>query len=275
MKKDILILTLSLFSFLLFFSQNVEAQCQPAGGQIDLDANNVRARVLSGGGLWWDLSDGRYIVPKDGQIASLFAGSLWMGGFDSGGVLHMAGQTYGAGQGNVDYWAGPLADDGTTTQTNCDNWDRFFVVTRTEINDHLADFTDDGVIDGPVPNSILGWPGAGNPNFFDVNGFDIFQTTSGMAPFFDHNENGIYEPMEGDYPLAKGDQSIWWVYNDEGGGALHLETFGESIGMEVQVNAFSFDSEPDAELTTFYDYRLAYKGSEPLTDFWVSLWGRP
>ena len=38
--------------------------CQPAQAQIDMEINNVRARLLTGGDLWWNLQEGRYIVPK-------------------------------------------------------------------------------------------------------------------------------------------------------------------------------------------------------------------
>ena len=38
--------------------------CQQSEAQIDLDINNVKARLLAGGDLWWDLQNGKYIVPK-------------------------------------------------------------------------------------------------------------------------------------------------------------------------------------------------------------------
>ena len=38
--------------------------CAPARTQVDLEINNVRARLLVGGDVWWDKNNGRYIVPK-------------------------------------------------------------------------------------------------------------------------------------------------------------------------------------------------------------------
>ena len=38
--------------------------CVPATKQVDMEINNVRARLLNGGDIWWDKSKGRYIVPK-------------------------------------------------------------------------------------------------------------------------------------------------------------------------------------------------------------------
>ena len=40
------------------------SDCDPASAQADLDINNVRARILNGGDMWWDLSNARYEIPK-------------------------------------------------------------------------------------------------------------------------------------------------------------------------------------------------------------------
>jgi hypothetical protein len=43
---------------------------------------------LNGGDIWWDLSEGQYIVPAVDPalgvpgVSSLFAGAVWLGGFD-------------------------------------------------------------------------------------------------------------------------------------------------------------------------------------------------
>jgi hypothetical protein len=37
--------------------------CAQATQQIEMSINNVRALLLNGGDVWWDLSDGRYVVP--------------------------------------------------------------------------------------------------------------------------------------------------------------------------------------------------------------------
>ena len=62
--------------------------------------------------MWWDLNDPKYIVPnvEPGkgipEVSSIFAGAVWLGGFDDGGNLKMAAQTYRSA-GN-DFWPGPL-----------------------------------------------------------------------------------------------------------------------------------------------------------------------
>lgn len=103
-----------LFSMLTAFLFNLIAQdCTIPYAQSELDVNNVRARLKNAGDLWWDGDDARYIVPKvePGQgpeVAAIFAGSLWFGGFDPEGNLRLAAPTYGAVVGDRDYFAGPL-----------------------------------------------------------------------------------------------------------------------------------------------------------------------
>src|SRR5688572_4932623 len=84
------------------------ASCKPAEAAIDLDINNVRARLMTGGDMWWDngTSQARYEVPKGSLKSSLFAGSVWIGGFDPQRQLKVAAQTYR--QSGNDYWPGPL-----------------------------------------------------------------------------------------------------------------------------------------------------------------------
>ncbi|MEO0728273.1 MAG: hypothetical protein AAFZ63_27240, partial [Bacteroidota bacterium] len=86
--------------------------CSNAVAQIDQQINNVRARLTTGGDLWWSGSDGRYIVPKTPpgvpEVSSIFAAGVWLGGRDPGGNLKIAAQQYGRASGNFDYYPGPL-----------------------------------------------------------------------------------------------------------------------------------------------------------------------
>ena len=112
---------------------NFRENCDNAVLQIDQAINNVRARLTTGGDVWWDGDDGRYVVPKVPagvpEVSSIFAGAVWLGGVDPAGNLKVAAQTFGRARGNFDFFTGPIdPDDGTTTQEVCANWDRFFRV---------------------------------------------------------------------------------------------------------------------------------------------------
>ena len=117
--------------------------CANSGSAIDQRINNVRARLLGGGDCWWNFTDGRYIVPKvdlsSGQqeVSSLYAGAVWIGGFDDFGNLKLACQDYRSSTQN-DFWPGPLDPVlGNTEAVMCENWDRHFRVTGDEIRLHL------------------------------------------------------------------------------------------------------------------------------------------
>lgn len=43
----------------------LEAGCDPASASANLDINNVRARIMNGGDMWWDLvGTAAYEIPK-------------------------------------------------------------------------------------------------------------------------------------------------------------------------------------------------------------------
>lgn len=56
--------------------------CLDPTSEAELDIGNVRATILGGGDMWWNLTEARYEIPKNEGVHSLFAGSLWIGGLD-------------------------------------------------------------------------------------------------------------------------------------------------------------------------------------------------
>ncbi len=261
--------------------------CNPSNSQVDLDINNVRARLLAGGDLWWDLSDGRYVIPNvapgEKEVSSIFAAALWIGGYDSGLNLKIAAQTYR--QGGNDFWTGPLDASGNTNNATCTQWDEHFIVLGEDIEAHIADFVEDGVINGEIPDGVKFWPARGNREFPTKNGgFDL--PDQDLAPFFDVQGNGTYDPDEGDFPIigvgdpsssiddqAYADQMIWWVYNDKGN--IHSETNGDQIGLEVQALAFSYRTNDEINNMSFYKYVLLNKATTSIFDTYMGQWVDP
>jgi hypothetical protein len=263
--------------------------CAASTSQIDQEINNVRARLLGGGDCWWDFSDGRYIVPKvdvttgQREVSSLFAGSVWLGGVDLAGNLKLACQDYRAGGAN-DFWPGPLTDIGLTDAAICKNWDRHFRVTGEEIRQHLRNLSEGVIDDELIPRGVRGWPAQGNPFFTDVYGFDLPNSSQGLAGFFDANLDGIYNPLDGDYPSIEirgcaldryPDEMIFWVYNDEGGGQSHAITNGNPIRMEVQVQAFSYLTNDELNDMTFQRYKLINRATEVIDSTFFAMWADP
>ena len=187
--------------------------CTTAKAQIDQNVNNVRARLTTGGDVWWDRGDGKYVVPavEPGQteVSSIFAGAVWLGGLDKGGSLKVACQTYGNGSNQSDFWPGPLSDnEGVTSKEICDKWDQFFEVQGSEIEEHQRLFEEAkaGLItytEDMIPLGVKGWPGKRNPYFFSVHQFDLPDTDQGLAGFWDNDMDGTYDPLKGDFPMIE------------------------------------------------------------------------
>lgn len=264
--------------------------CLTPAAQADLDINNVRARLLTGGDLWWNLSDARYQVPKAAQGSSLnlnalFAGAIWITGLDAGGNLKCASQRYRAG--GDDYWPGPLDNIGNVNKATCTKYDRHFSVLGSNIDAAKTLFANGG--GNPIPASliaedVLKWPAKGNPHI-QSDGFFI---TQNLAPFYDFDGDGLYDPTKGDWPSiynynesqcigdqagAFADQMVYWVINDKGN--VHTETNGEAMGIQVGCLAFAFATTDEINNMTFYRYNITNKSNTPVLQTYISQWSDP
>jgi len=247
------------------------ASCKPATAAIDLDINNIRARLMTGGDMWWDngTSEARYEVPKGSRKNSLFAGSVWIGGYDQQGQLKVAAQTYR--QSGNDYWPGPLDAAANTDATTCNEWDRFWKINREDINRFRELKNQSDAVNDPAYEAIKQWPARGNTNALgkNLNPLDIGDDRD-MAPFVDVDGDHKYHPELGDYPLITGDQYIWWVFNDKGN--VKGESQTEGIGVEVQASAFAFSTKDFLNDATFYNYRLINRGNVTLDSTYIATW---
>jgi hypothetical protein len=270
--------------------------CAQAKSQIDLNINNVRARLLGGGDIWWDLNDGKYVVPNVPvgvpPVSSIFAGGIWIGGIDAGGNLKTACTLYRRAADN-DWWPGPLDAEGTVDAKTCSNWDKHFVVYGKDIDlykslyqdaqkDASGRVTDPSFID-QIPLSIKGWPSKGNPYFTEVHGFPLPANVKVFADFWDADGSNSYDPLGGDYPKIRvrlcdevpqyADQMIFWIFNDAGG--PHTQSNGQPVRMEVQVQAFAYATNDEINNMTFMAYRLANRASQDIDSTYFAVWTDP
>lgn len=262
--------------------------CTATTSQVLLEVNNVRARLLSGGDLWWNpvSTTPQYEVPKTttDEVAknSIYAGALWIGGIDQLGQLKVAAQTYR--QTGNDFWAGPLNANGEAIKEVCNDFDRHFQVMRKDIEDLKALYKELGgsssnsvsIPQSSISENILQWPGRNNPYF------DRFElpTNKNLAPFYDVDSDGSYDPTKGDYPIidptepeSYADQMIWWMFNDKGD--IHTETGGEAIGLEVGALAFGFATNDEVNDMTFYKYVINNRSTQPLDSVFFGQWVDP
>jgi len=254
--------------------------CAVATFEDDIAINNVRARLLVGGDVWWDGDQGRYIIPAVAaglpEVSSIFAGAVWLGGVDPAGNLKLAAKQYGTNNGSTDFWPGPLDPvSGNVEFETCSNWDRLFKVTGAEIDEHLRNFAQAVAEDMDYPTDLIplgvkGWPARGNEFFFAINNFELPNTSQGLGAFFDENGDGLYNPQFGDYPIIEirgcplpqyPDEMHFWVYNDAGG--TH-STQGDAIQMEIQVQAFAYATNDELNDMSFMRYKLINRAIESM-----------
>ncbi len=281
MKKHVTLLIAALcYLSQISFSQ---INCPIPSAHDNINTNNINAKVSNGGYLFRD-SGGNFAgfqVPymNSESPATIFAAGLWLGGFTGlpdNPNLKLASVDYGSGASR--YMPGPLSDVGTMfSATSCEDFNKIWTVTKTEIQLHILDFEDNGVIDNPNSN-IVGFPCRDNPNFFAENGFALPMVTDGLnqgyAPFFDRNFDGIYNAMDGDYPTPLEDgnlipsQMSWSIFNDLGDGV------GDIARLEIQMTTWSVECPlaPVLDNTIFTSYRIINRAQDPLDSLHVGLW---
>jgi hypothetical protein len=251
----------------------------------------------------------QYYIPKSGTATSMFSGSLWIGGLDINNQLKLAairyrqvGNDYWPGPLTTD---GTAAVD----QETCAKYDKHFPITRLEVDEFLGWFNSDNRAEEypgyTIPKSITDWPAHGDvaklqsyylAPFRDVDGDGEYDYNSGDYPYYDlenelcpinfagdpnyipartmEEELTEYKvPMFGSIlvdQVIKGDQTLWWVFNDKGN--THTETQGSPIGMEVRAQAFAFATNDEINNMTFYSYEVINRSTFELTQTYFCPW---
>ena len=134
-----------------------------------------------------------------------------------------------------------------------------------------------------IAQVIRDWPAHGKGNqsfylapFYDANNDGKYDYHDGDYPYYDF-ENALcprtlkanlkpgqpyhpYPTMEDSLHIVtggllsdqvlKGDQTIWWVFNDMGN--THTESGGQPIGLEIRAQAFAFATNDQINNMTFY-----------------------
>lgn len=264
----------------------------------ELNINNVRALILLSGDMWWDRNIARYEVPKITDVTqirrtSLFAGAIWIAGRDSlSKELLVTAQTYSNPNSRRSYWPGPLDElSAATSKSRCDAWDQHFPCLKTTVLQYLSDFNQ-GLITSPtqIPEEILYWPGRLNP-YLPTKPSKPIQAQDldfNLARFNDVDGDGIYNPLQGDYPQLPGDdgasqrdvinsadQTFFFVLNDRGLDKRFDGATTAGIGMEVQTEAFAYVTSDPRNDMTFYRNKLVNKGNRIIKDCYFGQWVDP
>ena len=185
-----------------------------------------------------------------------------------------------------------------------DTIDGILQITATQNSNYSED---------AISEVIKEWPAHGNTSknqsrylapFRDVDGDGVYDYTKGDYPYYDFdnelcpktlkanlNRGEKYEParaMEQVYgtggsqnitgsilsdQVLKGDQTIWWVFNDNG--SSHTESQGQSIGLEIRAQAFAFSTNDEINNMTFYTYEIINRSTYELRNTYFSQWVDP
>ena len=163
-----------------------------------------------------------------------------------------------------------------------------------------------------IAQIIKEWPAHGNTSknqsrylapFCDVDRDGEYDYTKGDYPYYDFNNELCpktlkanlkrgekYDParsMEQVYgtggnaitgtilsdQVLKGDQTIWWVFNDAGNS--HTESSGQQIGLEIRAQAFAFSTNDEINNMTFYTYEIINRSTYELRNTYFSQWVDP
>lgn len=225
-----------------------------------ISANNIKTginhdgRLFSGISQYYDGEVKNYIqlfeVPKGKEKNTMFTGSLWIGGYDNLDSLHMAAVRYGSE--GIDYFAGPVSSVYDSAYDS--QFKRVWKITKADVDYHVANCWNPGYTPAP---QIADWPGNGNPSLGQ---------SPVLAPFYDYDNDQIYNPLAGDYPLIKGDEAVFFIFNDDRD--THGESGGAKLGIEVKGMLYSFNCPGDSALwnTVFVSYEIENRSSNTYHD---------
>lgn len=239
-----------LFWILFFacFFQIIYSQQNPS----ILNGNSISATLNDEGRLFHDFLQSSWGYKLTGESGHLiYSGGLWFGGTNQSGDLKLASQLYGT---HREFYRGPFSTTGQYLDTSYSyTYDSgIWTIKKSEITYHIANYNQPGYI---VPEAILNWPGNGNPSI---------GVATQLAPFVDINNNGIYEPYEGDYPCIKGDMASYQIMHED---REHLSTGGEKIGIEIHLMIYHVQASNYIDSTTFIDVMVINRGQNQYEDF--------
>ncbi|MFN8155633.1 MAG: T9SS type A sorting domain-containing protein [Bacteroidia bacterium] len=257
-------------SFLAPYQVDFEIPPSYKGSPIEtLQGNMITSTVLNCGDWGWNpiSQTPLYNVPRGSGKNTVYAGSIWLGGYDQGGNLYTAAMAYRQNS-SQDFQPGPLDTAGNTDSVTTALFDHLWMTRKSDIDEFRYQFAVRNVTNGtyPVPQYILDWPAYYNYPAYPQK----------LAPFVDVNADDVYDPYAGDYPDIRGDQMAWWVFNDN-----RNKTQTNSPSMHVEVNASAYAANcmdaPDVlgrilSYTTFYHFDVYNRGSLDFDSCYFGVW---
>jgi Secretion system C-terminal sorting domain len=235
-----------------------------------VDLNNIKAR-FGLNNLFYDEKNGladfevpKRTSPSAPKQTTIFAGNLWIAGKNQGSV-YLDAVTYGAVSNPNPLTAffsrsGPIMDSMFYQQYDY-KWDRLWKINTNEINYHNANWSNAGY--QPI-EVIANWP---------AHGDTAKGQAADLAPFIDNNNDGVYNPYDGDYPKIKGQQAVYFIYNDVNyfSGS---QSGGPTMRSETHYMAYAYNCPSDSAInnTVFLDYTIYNRSNLTYDSTYLGFW---
>ena len=260
MKRSFLVVLIFLFGNYGLYSQNKINIFNMAFDSLEL--NNIIAGAHSSGILFCHLQgeSGNYNwfpkfeYPAGSGKNTIFISNLWIGGLDSNDSIHMAGELYR--QSGKDFQPGPISNNYDSVYNL--RWNRLWKISKEEVEFHKLNWDQSGY--EPI-EAIASWPGNGNTAMGQADQ---------LAPYFDYDNDNMYDPMKGDYPLIRGDKTVFFIYNDD---IVHTETQGKRLGIELHCMVYGFDPPRNSGLdnSVFVHYDFINRSADIYHDTYIGV----
>jgi hypothetical protein len=249
--KKLMLLVLSLFGMEILIAQTA---------QRDLDINNVRTTITNVGSLFNNGVNARFEVPK-GSIGGLNKSTIWAAApwiaAVSNGQLYLTAETYR--QQGKDIQQGPVLS--AYTSASLTYWDQLWKITKRDLDTFRIRVQNGLDVTSVTFQDIMEWPARGN-----VYGGD---SVNEYAPFVDVNNNHLYEPLLGDYPMIKGDLCIYTIINDD---ITHTESGGQAMQLDIHRMAYAYFTNDVLNNTVFVDYKIVNRSNRNYDSLVFSSW---
>ncbi|GAB5416014.1 MAG: hypothetical protein Crog4KO_14020 [Crocinitomicaceae bacterium] len=234
-----------------------------------MDHNDTRATLQRIGNFFHDeqSASSGYEVPDGSGNHTMYIGKFFFMGLDANGTLHASLGGDGSG---ADVFSGPYSSSGNYDSTYQAKWDSFTVqLCQDEIDAYHAwweacqgpNQDPNDCITLPTPSNstltrIYEWPAHGDVS----NGEEYY-----LAPFFDYDSDGSYDPSNGDYPLIKGCCATYRIDNDAAD--VHTASNSDVLGIETHYQTFQYRNYGLLNDVTFVEVTVHNRGNITYPEF--------
>ncbi len=248
-----------------YFKITFTSNFDPINDANILDINNLNALFNFDNRYFSNDMNNASVKFKDSPTSPFInSATLWMGGMDSSQVLKVASVK----KDKSDFFAGPLDTTNATVDSITQiKYSRIWKISSSTIDYFRYQYNIGNVLNGTylIPDELLTWPANPTGN-----------QSKNLAPFFDYNNDGTYNPMDGDYPIIRGNQQLFWISNDNAG--IHQASGSTSnLGVEIHTSVYGYNCRDNSSFdsllhnTIFIHLDLYNRSAFDLHDFYTAI----